>query len=406
MPRINCALAALVLSFLAVPRLFGGEALTEPLIAKVHRGELAPVEQTLRRKLVEQPVDDNARFALALVQVARAFERGAQFHYEYGAKFGNAPFLLPSNFKENPHPNRINYLTWRRELETMHHDIEAIEKLLAEIRDPQVKVTIPLGKLKWDLNGDGEPENWLPDNATTFSPHFKKIASENPTFTVAFDYADVLWFRGYCHLTMAALDFILALDLQELFDGGGEYLYTNPRLSKWGESQTDGERGTAFLKAIRAMQLAEPDRWRLARSHLIRVTELSLETWDAVERETDADFEWLPNPNQQAAIRIKTTPEMITAWRNAMREGQAVLEGRKLYRFPSYFYRDKNHAEQGLNVKRFLDDPPETFPIFIWQFFGRDNKYVEKGNLHDEAVFNRLDEVFDGQSIEFSFWFN
>lgn len=407
MPRISCALVAVALLCGNVQSARASDPLTGELLGKLERGEIGVAEQSLRRAVIEKPLDDNARFALALVQVVKAFERGAQFHYEYGANFGNAPFLLPSTFKDNPMPNRISYLTWRRELETMHDDLEAIERLLAEIRDPQVKVTIPLAKVKWDLNGDGEPEKWLPDNAVTFSPHWKTIARENPLLIVSFDYTDVLWFRGYCHLTMAALDLILALDLEEVFDSVGFFLYRNPRISPESEKRNLGGRVERALQAIDSMRLAEPDRWRLARGHLIRVTELSLATWDAAERETDDDHEWLPNPNQQAAIRVKTTPEMITAWKNAMREGQAVLEGRKLYRLPAYAYENEND-QRGLNVKRFLDDPPERFCLLLLDGFrkGRNREYLEKGERHDEAVFTHLSEVFGNQTIEFSFWFN
>jgi len=391
MRRMCCALAGLIFALSALPAAAAGEAFSEALVEKLQGGELSSVEQTLRRQVIDEPVNDNARFALALVQVVRAFERSAQFHYEYGAKFGNAPFLLPSTFKDNPDSNRISYLTWRRELQTMQRDIEAVEKLLAEIRDPQVKVKIPLGKLQWDLNGDGKPENWIPNNAVALSPHFRTMATENPTFTVAFDYADVLWFRGYCHLTTAALDFILSLDLESLFNAFGQYIYTNPRVS-------DPPRPD-FI----APRIAEPDRWRQVRHHLVRVTELSLATWDAAERETDNDFEWLPNPRQQAAIRIQTTPEMITAWKAAMREGQAVLEGRKLLRLPEYVG-DRVPKDHGLNLKRYLDEPPERFHVLSWPN-GAD-KYIVKGELHDAAIFTRLDEVFRGQTIEFSFWFN
>jgi hypothetical protein len=390
MPRNGCELAGLVL-LCGVQAAFGGEAFTEPLIAKLNQGELSSVEQTLRRQVIDEPVNDNARFALALTQVVRAFERSSQFHYEYGARFGNAPFLLPSTFKENPDPNRISYLTWRRELQTMQHDLEAIERLLADIRDPQVKVIIPLGKLQWDLNGDGKPESWMPSNAAQLTPHFRTIAKENPDFTVAFDYADVLWFRGYCHLTMAALDFILSLDLQSLFDAFGEQLYKNPRVSDPPKAD--------FI----APKIAEPDRWRQVRHHLVRVTELSLATWDVAERETDDDFEWLPNPKQTAAIRIQTTPEMIAAWRDAMREGQAVLEGRKLYRIPDWFG-EKLPKDHGVNVRRYFDNPPERLQVLAWP--RAVEPYVEKGELYNEAVFARLDEVFRGQTIQFSFWFN
>ena len=390
MSRNFCALAGIIFLCGLQAATFGGEGFTSALIDKLHQGELSSVEQTLRRQVIDEPVNDNARFALALTQVVRAFERSSQFHYEYGAKFANVPFLPPGAFKENPDPNRISYLTWRRELQTMHHDLEAIEKLLAEIRDPNVKVKIPLGKLQWDLNGDGKPEGWL-GNATALTPHMRTIALENPTFAVAFDYADALWFRGYCHLTMAALDFILSLDLEALFDRYGYFLYARIRRS-------DSPQEESVVPRI-----AEPDRWRQIRHHLIRVTELSQQTWDAAERETDDDFEWLPNPKQQAAIRIKTTPEMISAWRDAMREGQAVLEGRKLYRMPSYL-EEKVPKDQGVNVKRYFEDPPERLELINWPL--SNEKYYEKGELHNPAIYSRLDEVFRGQTIEFSFWFN
>ncbi len=383
--------------------LSAAEALPAGVIEKMHGGQWGSAEQQLRRRLEDRPVDDNARFALALTQIIRTFERASQFHWEHGAKFGQASFLLPANFKANPEPNRISYQSWRRELAALHRDLAVAEATLEGVRDKEVKVGIPLAKLQWDLDGDGQPQSWFP-RAGELSEPLKAITRDNAEMLVTFDYADVLWFRGYCHVLMGAVDVFLSFDTELLFEAFAHNGYESPRLSAKSQGQTEDARQQAAWASIMNMKLAEPDRWRLARGHFVKVTELSLAMWDAAELETDDDHEWLPNSQQQGALRIHVDAEMITAWRAAMREAQAVLQGRKLLRFWAFSGQNADEP-RGINFQKLLDNPPEQVPLFRWALYGP-KEHLAAGDLYDEKVFGRVNEVFRGNTLGFALWFN
>lgn len=380
------------------------EKLLDGVAKKMHAGQWGPAEQQLRRRVVDNPADDHARFALGFAQVIRTFERSAQFHYEHGARFGQAAFLFPADFKPNKSPNRISYRSWRREMELLHEDLAAAEATFAVIRDREVKFRVTAAKLQWDLDGDGEAQTWLPRQGD-LTDQLKELAKDNPNIEIAFDYADVLWFRGYCNLLMGLLDMMLAADFEALFEAYGSQGYENPRFSDKGAERTESERQEQAWMSIMQLRLAEPDRWRLARGHFVQVTELSLQMWDAAEAEMDDDFEWLPNAKQKGALRIKVEAEMIEAWRAAMREGQAVLQGKKLIKPWQFAGRDRPADGKGINLRKLLDNPPEKVPLLAW-VFNSPQEFIEEGPLYDEAVFNRVDSVFRGNTLGFSLWFN
>lgn len=389
---------------LPVPPLAADDKLPDGVAKKMQAGEWGPATQQLRRRLVDNPADDHARFALGFAQVIRTFEQATQFHYEHGAKFGQAAFLFPADFKQNKSPNRVSYRAWRREMETLYDDLAAAEATLAAIRDREVKFRVSAAGLQWDLDGDGAAQTWMPRTGELTS-QLKELAKENAELIIAFDYADVLWFRGYCHLIMGALDVILAADFEALFDAYGSEGYENPRYSVEGADRTRDQRQELAWKSLMSLRLVERDRWRLARGHLLQVTELSLQMWDVAEAETDDDFEWLPNPKQKGALRIKVEADMIDAWRAAMREAQAVLQGKKLIK-PWRFAGGEQTADgKGINLQKLLDNPPEKVPLLSW-VLNSPQEFIEEGPLFDEVVFRRVDSVFRGNTLGFSLWFN
>lgn len=378
------------------------DTLPAGVIEKLHRGELSAAEQQLRRRLADDSKDDNARFALGFVQVLRTFERTAQFHWEYGAKTRAAITLLPLSVKSNLEPNAISYRAWRRGLEMAQQDLLAAEATLAAIQSDDVRVPLPLAQLQWDPDGDGKAERWTA-MSEQLAQQVKGIAGDNPDLLVSFDRADVYWLRGYCHLAAGMMDVILAMDGQAMFDASADFAYERPTFSAEAAGLSKQDRQNRLWQRMMEIPFAERDRWSIARGHWLKVTELSRQMWDAAERETDNDHEWLPNARQKGAINIPVTDEMIAAWRDAMRELQGILKGEKLIR--SWKVSPEQRDKQGINLRKFMDTPPKELKVFEL-FLNGMKDYQEEGTVADDKVFQRLDEVFGGNTLGFALWFN
>ena len=81
---------------------------------------------------------------------------------------------------------------------------------------------------------------------------------------------------------------------------------------------------------------SEPDPARIARArdHWLNMLAQNRIFWDALERETDNDREWIANPSQTSALGITLDEGTIQAWKNVLDDAQAVLEGRLLAPHP------------------------------------------------------------------------
>lgn len=389
-----------------------GLAADRPLAEQyLHAGRLAEGETSLQDRLKAEPADDEARFGLGTVQFIRGVERLGQSLYRYGAapQLGTmleVPFLrLP--VPNNPNPEQITYEKLRSVFRDLLADLKLSEQTLAAIKSDDVKLTLSVGKIRLDLNSDGKADD---EFSTILSRYLRR---QNPAklagLEIAFDRGDVDWLRGYCHLLSALLEINLAHDGQELFAFAAPYFFarTETTIAPELRPALNNDRGFDFdllFDAIAVVHLIhlpviEPERMLAAREHLLRVFELSRQSWKFILAENDNDREWIPNPRQVGALGIPIRQDQIDAWLGFVDEGRALLEGTRLVPFW------RGTRARGINLKRVFTEP-RTFDLVLWVQGSGAVPYIEEGPQTNQAVWNNLQRVFGGDLFTFGVWFN
>jgi hypothetical protein len=393
MPRFAVLLPAVFV--IAVAR-----AADPPLVEKyLHSGELAKGEHALGRALDAAPKDDQARFGLGMLRFVRAVERLGQSLHEYGVRSENTsvPFLrLP--IPENKNPTPISYPALRRLFERFVADLEKAEATLAGVTDEQVKLSLRLGGITLDLDGDGTPtDQFLTLLKKLLGVQRFDFLAKNPDFRVTFDRGDVAWLRAYCHLLSAVLDAYLALDLKLVFDMYGGDHFARPK--------NDPKLANAITLLFEKIDVVEPARLGSFREHVLKVCELNRETWKHIRAETDDDHEWLPHPKQKGVLGLPVRDDMIDGWLKAMAELEGLFAGRKVFA-PAFAGWDG----RGLNLKAWLDDPPKKLELLRLFGGGIDHKYltaVTAENKFDDQALSRVLSLFeDSLSVAYAAWFN
>ncbi|HEX6987041.1 MAG TPA: hypothetical protein VF170_16805 [Planctomycetaceae bacterium] len=375
-------------------------------------GRLAEGEKTLAARVEAAPEDDHARFALGTVRFLQGVERLGQFLHRHGvgAQTRQVPFVrLP--VPPNPDPAPTTYADYRKMLETLLADLAEAEATLAAI-DGDVKLSIPFGQVRLDLDGSGEATDeealWrlyaALNQQVGGQPGFEEQAKQ---FRIAFDTGDVYWLRGYCHLLSALIEVQLAYDGQQWFDHCGHLLFAkaeSPYPFLTAERPQEQEWDPAyFLDLLAAVhlfdfELKEPQRMAAAREHLLAMTDLSRKSWDAIVAETDDDAEWLPNPRQRSVVGVAVTAEMIDTWRQVMAELEDLLNGETLVPF-------WRGTGQGVNLERVFTEP-RPFDLVLWAQGTAAAPYLETGPTTPPETWRRVTQVFRGEFIGFAIWFN
>lgn len=393
----------------------------EPPMAERYlaEGRLAAGEKALTAHLKQQPDDDEARFGLGAIQFVQAVERLSQSLYEYGAlgpqsRLGRQiPFLrlaVPRNLR----PKEVRYADVRAILQRLVDDLTRTEATLAPIKDKHVKLPLHFGLVRLDMNGDGAAGDdetlWRIyaslNGGLRLGPDFQPADAE--AFVIGFDYADVLWLRGYCHLLSSLAEVALAYDQQPVFDAVGRQLFDNPAspaipaaLVRQPQQPFEDEIADA-IAAIHLSHFAvqEPDRMKSAHVHLRRVIALSRESWQAIQAEADNDHEWIPSSTQQSVIpQVRVTADMIAGWHDFLNEADGLLVADKLV--PHWRF----NSEYGINLRRVFEEPQE-FDLVLWVHGAAAVPYAERGKLTSLETWQRLERLFGGQFIGFAFWFN
>lgn len=78
----------------------------------------------------------------------------------------------------------------------------------------------------------------------------------------------------------------------------------------------------------------EVNRIRSVRTHLLKMIDHNKAFWEKVALETDDDLEWIPNPNQRAALGIELPEETGPTWLAVLQDAEDVLNGHLLVRHP------------------------------------------------------------------------
>jgi hypothetical protein len=380
----------------------------------LYSAQFAQGEAALLERLKQVPNDDRARFGLGIVQLMAGVERLSQSLYRYGLQqnwlTGILPFVrLP--IPSNPLPKPITYANASQILETFLADLTIVQKTLEPIADPTVKLPLRLGAIRLDIDKNGRLTE-----QESFRRMFEAITgsrvpeAEARAFQISFDYGDVLWLRGYCHLLSAMAETILAHDGREVFNATGHLFFAQPdtpySFLRQEESQFQNAPEINFTDVIAFIHLLrfpveQPARMTNALEHLQATLALSRQSWRAIGTETDDDFEWLPNPKQTGIIPgVRVTQEMIDGWLMFVDEAETLLAGKVL----APFWRGKEGA-LGVNLKQVFSQP-QTIDVILWIQGTGAAPYLESGTLTNPNVWNELFRIFGGQFFGFAAWFN
>ncbi len=381
--------------------------------ASLNQGKLADAERALGDALRSKPDDDEARFALGVVQFLRAVEGRMQAFYRHGYRaesgmlgFTNLP--IPNNSKPEP----LDYRTARTLLQDWVDDLGRVDATLARVKSPDVKLPLHFGLIRLDFNGDGKAE----DDETLWKVYGKFNRGSNTSaeaaqgFVIAFDRGDVDWLRGYCHILSALTEVLLAHDFGELFDRSGflllrgikapEAFLVEPKQKRDGFDIDQILDLVAMIHLIR-LPVAEPARLKSALDHMEAMVALSRSSWKFILAETDDDHEWVPNPKQGSVVpNVRVTAEMVEGWHRFLDEFELILAGKKL----APFWRG-NDPRRGINVRRVFTDP-RPFDLVLWVQGAAAAPYLEAGELSSPETWGRINRVFNGEFIGFAMWFN
>ncbi len=121
--------------------------------------------------------------------------------------------------------------------------------------------------------------------------------------------------------------------------------------------------------------------------------------WTRVEAETDNGREWVPNPQQTAALPITIDPEVARTWQNILADAEAVLEGKLL--IPHSLL----PAGYGINLKSYVENPtPLELAASIQgiAFY----EHVARGPTMSSFYWSRLARLTGGNAGNFALFFN
>ena len=371
-------------------------------------GKIADGRAAMKKRVEAHPLDSEAQLAVGVFATLEAVENLAQNLHKYGLRRESPrlPFVrLP--VPANPNPEKLTYVKWRLVIEEFIDDLAVADAELSQVDDAEVKLKLPIGKIRLDLNGDGEVEE-----DETFWKIFAAMAmrgaeldEKNQRFEIGFDMADVHWLIGYTHVLRAMSEAYLAYDTEEFFNNTAAVFFEGvdsplDEVQAWQSSRFRDNIADLIL-AIHLVdfEVTEPQRMEAARQHLLTMISHSRLMWAYSIKETDDDREWIPNANQTSLTPLTVNQGRIDAWADFLDEAELVLEGEKL--LPHWRFKDSH----GINLRRVFTEPTR-FDLVGWAHGVSVMPYVEEGELVSPAVSQRLGRTFGGQFLGFAFWFN
>jgi hypothetical protein len=406
--------AAVLSAVIVVALAFGGQlSAAEPFVLETYldSGKISEGIAAADVALKSEPDAANVRFAQGILQFLQGIERLSQGLYRLGPSrhASQLPFLrLP--VAPNTEPEIATYEGLRKLFLQLQADLETVEKTLSLVKG-DVKVPVRIGTVLLDLNGDGKADederfwkiyarmNMQAEEAT------EEIARE---YVIAFDTADAIWLRGYCHLLLALDEFILAHNWKETFDRTAHLFFARVD-TKYSKLFDDDEHDDQFMEPILDLiafihlirfPAEEPARMKSALAHIEQMLDLSGQMFEAVLAETDDDREWIPNPKQTGVIPgVAVTEEMLEGWEEFLVEAKSLFAGKKL--IPHWRIR----TGEGINLRKVFEEPT-PFDLILWIQGTAAVPYLEKGEMTDLETWTRLDRIFRGEFIGFALWFN
>ena len=380
----------------------------------LHQGKLAEAERVLGDAIKAKPDEDNARFALGVVQFLRAVEGRMQGFHRHGCRTDPGRIISFSNLPipKNPKPEPLDYKGARKMLQTWIDDLGKVEATLALVKSPEVKLPLHFGLIRLDFDGDGkagEDETlWKVYGKFNIRTNVSADAAKN--FVVAFDRGDVDWLRGYCHVLSALTETLLAHDFEDIFNRVAFRLFEGAKPPAEFLVELKGPTNgfdideildiVAMIHLIR-LPVVEPERLKSSLAHMEAMVALSRSSWKFILAETDDDREWVPNPKQKSVVpNVRVTTEMVDGWKGFLAEFESILAGKKL----APFWRGKN-PKRGINVRRVFTEPREL-DLILWVQGTAAAPYLELGEVSSTETWSRLNRIFQGEFIGFAMWFN
>ncbi len=388
---------------------FADEAANKIAVEHLYAGTLAAGDAELAAILVADPKNDDARIGLGTIRFVRSIENLSQGLYRYGLKTPRS-FLLPIlrlPVPENPNPEPLQFADFQALVAGFSKDLASAEETLVGV-GPDVKLRLDLRKVHYDVNGDGkvlEDESFVAVmQQMTGMPSDAMPA----TLTFAFDQGDALWLRGYCHVLMGFSDFITAHDWHESFDSAFHHFFPKMEspfaaaLAPPDDNNPMYVEGAPIADFISFFHIrwpvSDPARMAGVRTHIKSMIDLSRESWDSIEAETDDDLEWLPNAHQKSPFEsVQVSAEQITAWRGVMDQAELVIDGKKLV--PHWRF------TKGFNLARVFDEP-QPFDTVLWITGPAALPYLEDGPVSTSDDWSRMVDAFGGNFGIFAVWFN
>ena len=398
------------------------------LAALLAQGKLTEAAQGLKQELTTPAANQSQlNFRLGIVQLLQALEKLGQTQYEFGlmnsSRISVPLFRLP--LPNNPTPKQLTVTQMRQFISTFLKDIKLAESTLATVKPSSDKLMLDLARVRIDLNSDGTAS---PDESI-----FRIInvingaqtpAQNTDSLQVSFDDGDVLWLRGYCNVLAAFCEIILAHDWTDLFERtahlvfpGAETPYIwllQERSSEQGFTIQNGLDVIALIHCIH-FEVIDRDGMLRALKHLEKVTDLSRESWELINAETDNDREWLPNPRQSAALnpQLRITREMQSQWNLLLDEVDSILRGDTLVPFwrgvtGSPLFNPNGPAfnpKLGINVRKIFTEP-QTFDLVLWIQGTGLHPFLETGPITQPERWQQITSAFQGQFMMFALWIN
>lgn len=376
----------------------------EPFLTQ---GNLSAGREAMQNRIAANADDAEAQYSVGVIDVLQAVENLAQNLHRYGLKPNSQalPFVrLP--VPNNPNPETLTYEKWRGVLEQFISDLEIAEKSLAEVDDDQVKLKLPVGLIRLDLNGDDKSseEETFWQVFTSVAWRAAKLDNEQQRFEIGFDKADVHWMIGYTRLLRAMAKAWLAYDTEDFFNQTAPYFFSgvsSPVVQLDSEDTSfDMDSIADAIAAIHLMHfaVAEPDLMASAREDLLTMIAQSRLVWKHAISETDDDREWIPNAKQTSLTPLKVNQEIIDGWAQFLDEAEDVLQGEKL------LGHWRVAGDRGINLKRVFTEPRE-FDLVMWVHGAAAIPYLEDGPIVSEETARTLTTTFQGRFVVFAIWF-
>ena len=393
-------------------------------------GKLKECVAQLKSDIANKPDDQLSQAGLGVCEFLLAVEKLGQEQYRYGL-LSNRSWTLPlmrMPLPENPKPEKLSYSAARKMVQEFIDGLLRAEAQLSKAKPADIKLRLRVDQVRLDLNGNG---NYQDDanfgqlmqalqNARAFSFGGAAPVQEAPAMSIAFDDADVLWLRGYCHVMSAFGEVVLAYDWKDQFERTAHLFYpdvdTPYSFLLVERPAADNLNSMSIVDAIAMIhsinyECTEPARMKTALTHLEQVIDLSRKSWSLINQEKDDDEEWLPNQNQKSVVMgMRVTREMQGGWTLFLDEMEAILQGKKLAPFwrgvkvqPGFAM--PINRELGINVRKIFTEPRRFDLVLAMQGTGL-APYVEKGSITRDETWNNITAAFRGNFMFFMVWSN